>query len=355
MNHLRKFFCLALNLLITQFVLTGQAPQNNVQQKILFSIGKGEKPLSNGSILALSPIGTSVTVLTSDEYGNIYVYANGTKTGPFKDVAGTGITMPKDDLDEYDPVLQRESDPDYEKYIQYNESGGLTLSFGGKSYGPFQFILEFYTTSDKTAFSAIVMKEGKPQIITSTGNKIELDGQPAFTHASSSGRKMMVTVVKENNGPGELMNMEKPGIKPGEAAKNPQEMKGNQTMPPEAFIWFQDGKKFGPYDPRKINAVNPSFNKTGGDNWLLTMNSRLFINGILVKDLINSYISPANVWLTEDGKRYVILVYNRIEFSDGKIYTDPLKIRISVNRNNITIWWLLLEKDKDIVLYSRTI
>jgi hypothetical protein len=85
------------------------------------------------------------------------------------------------------------------------------------------------------------------------------------------------------------------------------------------------------------------------------MNSKLYINGIFVRDLINEQISPANIWLTEDGKRYVIIVYNRIEFSDGTIYKEPLKIRISVNRNKITVWWLLLENEKDIVLYSKTI
>jgi hypothetical protein len=355
MNPLRKFFCFSLFLLITQIALTGQTSQNNIQQKILFSIGKGEKPLPGRAILSPSPIGTSVTVLTSDEGGRIYIYADGKKIGPFKDLTETRIKMPVDNPDEYDPVLRKDSDPDYEKYIQNNDEGGLTLRFQGRSFGPFQFILEFYTTNDKKAFSAIVMKEGKPQIITSSGKSFELDGQPAYSCISASGGKMMVTVVKENNGRGELMNREKSGLKPGETVKSGLEMKGDKVVPPEAYIWFQDGKKYGPYDPKKINASNPSFNKTGGENWLLTMGSKLFINGTFVQELVNQYISPANIWLAEDGKRYVILVYNLIEFSDGIVFKEPLKIRISVNRNKITVWWLLLENDKDIVLYSRTI
>jgi hypothetical protein len=328
MNPFRKFLCVPFILIITQMVLTGQAPAGKVQQKVLFSIGKGEKPFSNGSVLALSPIGTSVTLLTSDDEGRVYLYADGKKRGPFNDIADTRITLPEDNPDEYDPVLRRDSDPDYEKYIQYDDAGSLTLKFEGKSFGPFQFILEFYTTADKKSFSAIVMKDGKPQIITSSGNSYVLDGQPAYSYVSSSGKKMMVTIVKENT--------------------------GENIRPPEAFIWFQDGRKYGPYDPKKINANNPSFNKTGGENWLLTMDSKLFINGTFVRDLINEFITPANIWLSEDGKRYVIIVYNRIEFSDGAVYKDPLKIRISVNRNKITVWWLL-ENDKDIVLYSRTI
>ncbi len=328
MNFLGKILSISFIFLITQAVLTGQTTAGKVQMKTLFSIGEGEKPVSNGSVLAISPIGTSVTLVTSDDKGRIYIYADGKKRGPFRDIADAKIVFPNDNPDEYDPVLRKDSDPDYEKYIKY-DGGSLTLNFQGKSYGPFQFILEFYTTSDKTAFSAIVMKDGRPQIITSSGNSYLLDGQPAYSYASASGKKMMVTVVKENS--------------------------GEQTSPPEAFIWFQDGKKYGPYDPKKINANNPSFNKTGGENWLLTMDSKLFINGTFVRDLINEFISPANIWLSEDGKRYVIIVYNRIEFNDGAVYKDPLKIRISVIKDKITVWWLLLENNKDIVLCSRTI
>ena len=170
------------------------------------------------------------------------------------------------------------------------------------------------------------MKDSKPQLISSMGSVTELDGQPGFTHPSPTLNKLMVTTVKEKEG-----------------------------NPPEAYIYFQDGKKFGPYNPNKINPNNPAFSKTGGDNWLLTMNSKLFLNGIKTKDLINDQISPANIWLSPDGKRYVIIVYNRIEFSDGIIIKDPLKFRIQIQQNNITVWWLSVENEKDIVLYSKTI
>ena len=355
MNPFKKICFVPILLLTASVVLHGQTLSTSTQHRLLFSIGKGEKPLFNGSSIALSPIGTSVTVLTTDDEGSFYVYVDGGKRGPFKDIIDTKIIMPEDNPEEYDPVLRRDSDPDYEKYIQYNNAGAITIKFGEKRFGPFQFILEFYSTSDKTAFSAVVMKDGKPQIITSSGNKYDLDGQPTYNYISASGKKMMVTVVKENDASGELLKRDVSKSSSDEIAKPGKQLEGRQVKPPEAFIWFQDGTKYGPYDPKKINASNPAFNKTGGENWLLTMNSKLYINGIFVRDLINEQISPANIWLTEDGKRYVIIVYNRIEFSDGTIYKEPLKIRISVNRNKITVWWLLLENEKDIVLYSKTI
>ena len=47
-----------------------------VSHKILFSIGKDEKPVFSESSIALSPIGNNVIVLTSDEEGRIFVYTS---------------------------------------------------------------------------------------------------------------------------------------------------------------------------------------------------------------------------------------------------------------------------------------
>jgi hypothetical protein len=349
--------CFAITILFTTTSLIySQTVSSGTVRKVLFSIGKDEKPVFNESSITLSPIGTSVIVLTSDEEGRIFVYENGKRKGPFNDVIGTGITRPEDSTEEYDPIFRKESDPDYEKYIGYNDAGQVTLKFGEKTFGPFQFILEFYSSNDKTAFSAIVMKDGKPQIITWSGNKIEIDGQPGYNYISPSGKKMLVTTVKENNEAGDLMKRDLSDMSPEEITKLGKEIEAKKsTKPPEAYIYFQDGKKFGPYDPKKINAFNPAFSKTGEENWLLTIDSKLFINGTLVKDLRNEHISPANIWLTGDGKRFAILVYNRIEFSDGSVYRDPLKVRIAIKQNKITFWWLLFENEKDIVLYSKTL
>lgn len=309
----------------TLSVTKAQDPQVGSTRKILFEISKGERPAFNGSSLTISPIGNSVIVFTNDDEGRFYVYENGNKRGPFYDAAASRVKLPEDDLEEYDPIFRRESDADFEKYVESGTEGLSTVKFGGKKFGPFQFILEFYANNNKN-FSAVVMKDSKPQLINFSGSVTELDGQPGFTHPDPTGNKLMVTTVKEK-----------------------------EDNPPEAYIYFQDGKKFGPYNPNKINPNNPAFNKAGGDNWLLTMNSKLFINGIKVKDLINEEISPANIWLSPDGKRYAVIVFNRIEFSDGTIIKDPLKFRILVQQNKITVWWLSVENEKYIVLYSKTI
>ena len=306
--------------------MSGQNQQTGSTRKVLFQISNEERPVFNGSSLTISPIGNSVIVFTNDDEGRFFVYENGNKRGPFYDVSASRVKLPEDDLQEFDPIFRRESDADFEKYIEYNPDGLATLKVGGKTFGPFQSILEFYANSDKKIFCGIVMKDGKPLLISHSGLTTELDGQPGFTHPDPTGNRLMVTTVKEKD-----------------------------NVAPEAYIYFQDGKKFGPYNPVKINPNNPAFSKTGGDNWLLTMNSKLFINGIKVKDLINEDISPANVWLSPDGKRFVIIVFNRIEFSDGTIIKDPLKFRISVQQNKITIWWLSIENETDIVLYSKSI
>jgi hypothetical protein len=350
------FILILILILFLPFSLQAQQLSSEMNRKILFSIGKDEKPVFNESSILFSPIGNTVTVITSDEESRMYVYENGKKRGPFRDIAGTGIKKAEDDPEEYDPIFRKESDTDYQKYIEYNNDGQVILKFGGKSFGPFQFILEFYSTNDKTAFAAIVMKEGKPKILTSAGNTFELDGQPGYSYISPTGKRMMVTTIKENNDTSEVINRNLSEANTQESGKPVKEAEVKQKKRiPEAFIYFQDGKKFGPYDPKKITGYNPAFVKTGGDNWLLTMDSKLYINGKVDIELSNERISPANIWLTEDGKRYVIIVYNRIEFSDGSVYKDPLKIRIMTNNKKITVWWLSFENGKDIVLYYKSI
>ncbi len=314
-------------ILLLSYSQTGSAQSNNdATGKVLFSTDRDEKPVFNKSSVKLSPIGSLVTVITSDSKGLIYVYENGKKTGPFKNIQASGAKIPADDPTEYDPIFRRESDSDYKKFSSVDRDGQITLKFQGRFYGPYQFVLELYFSSDRKSFSAIVMKDSKPMIVSSSGASFFIDGQPGYNYISPTLSRMMLTTTKEN-----------------------------ENSSPEAFIYLDDGKKFGPYDPSKITGLNPAFSKTGGDNWLLTMESKLYINGKQVQTLINDKISPANIWLTNDGKRYVIIVFDRIEFYDGKIYKDPLKIRIAVDKNKITIWWLSLENGKDIVLYSRTI
>jgi hypothetical protein len=354
MKAIIKFIFILTVIQSSQFSIEGQNLSPEVSRRVLFSIGKDEKPVFNESSIILSSIGSDVTVLTSDEESRIYVYENGKKRGPFKDITGTGVKKYEDNPEEYDPVFRKESDADYEKYLEYNDAGEVTLKFNGKTFGPFQFILEFYSTSDKTSFCAIVMKESKPLIITSSGKSYDLDGQPGYNYISPTGKKMMVTTIKENDKTGETLNKDLPVKSREEITKSGKEiLEIQKSKSPEAYIYFQDGNKFGPYDPKSFTPNNPAFSKTGGDNWLLTIDSKLYINGKAIKDLDNVNISPANIWLTEDAKRYAILVYNRIEFHDGSLYKDPLKMRITVNKNKITIWWLMLENEKDIVLYSK--
>lgn len=356
MNTIVKLYFVLTVFLIACSPSGAQPAAQVISRKVLFEIGKGEMPVFNKSSIVISPIGSSVTVLTSDDEGRIYVYENGQKRGPFDDIRNTRVSIPEDDPGEFDPIYRRESDQDYEKYALKDDAGQVSINFGGKSFGPFQFILEFYATKDKTAFYSVVMKDSKPLVISSSGNSFSLDGQPGYSHISPSGKKMIVSTVKENNETGELLNRDLSGLSAEEINKLKKEIEAKQkNKPPDAYVYLQDGTKFGPYNPRKISADNPAFIKTGGDNWLLTMDSRLYINGKAVRDLPNDQISPSNIWITEDGKRYVIVFINRIEFSDGQVFKDPLKIRILNNQNKTTLWWLSFENEKDIVLYARNL
>jgi hypothetical protein len=128
------------------------------------------------------------------------------------------------------------------------------------------------------------------------------------------------------------------------------EAKKKEAGPPKAYI-YANGKKFGPYPAEQISSDNPAFCKTGEDNWYMILEDALFINGNKVKEGISS--GTCNVWISGDGKRYAVVGYDKIIFSDGSSFTAPLKLEVETNNGKTVLKWLALENEKNLVFYSK--
>jgi hypothetical protein len=123
--------------------------------------------------------------------------------------------------------------------------------------------------------------------------------------------------------------------------------------PPVAYIYMNDGKKLGPYPKDAFFTDNPAFCITAGENWMMTVENKLYVNGTLLANLGSENVPNNTIWLSPDGKRFVIIAYDKISFSDGSSYAFPILVKKSLKEGKILLTWVSLENGKDIVLYSK--
>jgi hypothetical protein len=195
----------------------------------------------------------------------------------------------------------------------------------------------------------------KPRLITQTGVTMDLVGMPSYNCSSPSGKIVIIVANKEYNPAEEFQNVDFSKMTVEQMNKLTQEIEEKQknAPPPEAYLYFNDGKKLGPYPIDSFSGNNPAFCKTGGENWFMTIGRKLYVNGAVLADLGSDNVSNDDIWLSPDGKRYAIKTYDNIKFSDGSTFNYPLMIRFSQKDGKTWITWVSLENERDIVLYSK--
>ena len=86
---------------------------------------------------------------------------------------------------------------------------------------------------------------------------------------------------------------------------------------------------------------------------MMTIDNNLYVNGTLLANLGSESVPNNTIWLSPDGKRYAIISYDKITFSDGSSFTFPLLVKKSQKDGKIWLNWVSLENEKEIVLYSK--
>jgi hypothetical protein len=342
-------------IIVSCFCISFVSLQGQSKRQILFSIGNDEIPVYDESRIYIENSGTSVSMVTMNFDKKYFLYENGEKKGPFENTESCGFEPGENEENMNSSTYNFEGANIQEDLVYNNDNYQSMIRAGDKKYGPFEAIMSVYADKNGKFLMALTSEGMKFSILTTNGTLIPLDGIPNGISVSPSQNKVMMVVVKEENPALEYMSLDFSKMTQEEIMKVAKEMEEKQknAPPPEAFIYFNDGKKFGPYPKDPVFGGNPGFCKTGGDNWVFLIGKDLYVNGSLLASLPVDYVSASDIWLSEDGKRYAIISYERILFSDGQSFEYPLKIK-RVEKDGLT-WlnWISLENKTDIVLYSK--
>lgn len=353
--HLKNHYCgfiILSCLFISVASLHGQAIRQN-----LFSIGIDEIPVYDESRIYLENSGNKVSMVTMNFDSRYFLYENGEKKGPFENSDSCGFEFEVNEENMSSGIYNYEGANIQEDLVYNNENYQQMIRAGDKNYGPFESVMSVYADKNGKFLMALTTEGMKFSILTTNGAIIPLDGTPHGTSVSPSQNKVMIVVVKEENPALEYMSLDFSKMTQDEIMKVVKEMEEKQknAPPPEAFIYLNDGKKFGPFPKDPVFGGNPGFCKTGGDNWVFLIEKDLYVNGSLLASLPVDYVSIGDIWLSEDGKRYAIISYERILFSDGQSFEYPLKIKRVEKDGKTWLNWISLENKTEVVLYSKAL
>ena len=350
------WYLLWVFMLVTK--INGQPAANSFSRSVLTTLQPGESILSAESCFFLS-MNNNQLYLVTRQNNQFYTYENGLRKGPFNTLQGSMLKPCESNkrgdgnCAVYKPV-QKDGEPEG---LSMNESGQYVIKCRDKTYGPYQFIKNYAMWADKSGFVAIAMdSQMNSTFISSDGQPIQLKGDVDAIQISPAGKKY-VFAEKER----EKMNLDLmkdiSKMTQDQLLKfaRDQEAKQKNAGPPKAYVYASNGAKYGPFEQGPFYANNPAFTITGGDNWIMTINNTLYINGQKVKEFENIDLNSCNIWLSKDGKRFVIASYDKLIFADGKSYGYPMETMTFEKDGKVFIKWISLENEKDLVLYSREI
>ncbi len=325
-----------------------------VNKQILLKLQPGETIITGESCIEMTSQGNSLYVVTQ-QGGNIYYYEGGQRKGPFKSFNAAKIKNCSSSSNEGCAVFEAEA-TDNQDFITMTDEGKMSVKFAGKTYGPYKFIKELFVSKDKSTFVAAVASDDmKFSVITPDGVVKTASGSINSISVSRNYKKF-IALEKENEAiTNEMMTADFANMTTEQIMKMAKDMEEKQKNAgePKAYVYTNGGKKFGPYPVNSVSDNNPAFSKTGGDNWYMVLDNTLYINGLKVKEFTDMYPSTCNVWISADGKRWMISDYDKMLFSDGTRYNAPIKISTENKEGKTMLKWVSFENEKELISYSR--
>jgi hypothetical protein len=319
-------------------------------RKLIYSLEAGEEILQPESAIFISATKESVILLLSKGKGDkgspFFVVKNGNKKGPFtkleeameaaykgEDIS-TGIYR---DCADYTPD-QGQIPPNAVPSTEYDESGGQTVVFKGKTFGPYLSVLDVWGTPDGSRAYFTVNDKDKLWLICSDGRKVPIAGSPETIKLSPDGKNAIVACT------GSLSPAETEEL----AATQPEKFNAEMN---KKYVYTIDGKRLGPYGM----DFKDFWFSIGNNNFFFLDGNQLYMNGNPILTLKIEPFSPCDFYPSADGRKYALFTLESLVFSDGKKYPFPLSIITFQEGGQTMIKWVALENKKDIVVYQRTI
>lgn len=333
---------------------TSQTPA--ALRNVLITLQPGEKIMYAESCLALSVLNNQVALIT--RMGNkFYVYDKGQRKGPFDNLEGISISeCPEFENTDNKCAIHEVADMGLDQsMININDDGTVTIKLNNKKFGPYQFISQMHTWPDKSGFVAIIMdKEMKSHLVTSEGLSMPLNGDVERIQFSPKSKKFIFALKEREALDMDLMKIDFSKMTQEEMMNfaKKQEEKAKNAPERKSWVYLNGSTKFGPYNLNSFYSNNPGFIKNS-DHWIMTVDNVLYIDGNKTREFTNIDLNTCKIWLSADAKRYVIVSYDKVMFSDGKTYNNPLEPSVTEKDGKLTLKWLSLENGKDLVFYSR--
>jgi hypothetical protein len=208
----------------------------------------------------------------------------------------------------------------------YSTVTSSSLTFNGKSYGPYKQIVQFFLTQDQKNFYAVIMEDGQKameqhyKIITSASS-ITLTS-PGMMPPT------MCFVASDNSEFGMYVNDNQGKFK----------------------IITSSGKS---YDVNRSTAISNIWYSAAGNHLNYLATNQLFHDGQLIKTFdSNNSIDPCNLFVSADGKGITMIKDNVISFADGDYFEYPLKTALVKINGKAYFKWLAME-NREVVVYQK--
>jgi hypothetical protein len=327
--------------------------QEDVTRKVLLSLQPKEYIITNESCLNISSTDDQPYLVTWQDK-LLYVYENSVRKGPYKNTNEIKFRNCGEDKSAECSVFNYpEQEEMMQLYVEVTDAGAYNIKFKGQTYGPYTFVSGFHVSPDKSMFVAVAANQQmKFSLITSDGLQQNIDGTFERIIISPSGNQYLV-LVKETEG----IDMSALSKMSGEELMKymqEQAQKQQNAGEPLTQIYGTGGKLYGKYRSSDIYPNNPAYCQTGGDNWYMVFDNALYVNGHLLKQFDDNFsVQTCKVWLSADGKRYALVGYNEIIFSDGNSYPPPIQLKVEKSAGKTILKWIALENGKDLVSYSK--
>jgi len=319
-------------------------------RKLIYSLETGEELLQPESAIFISATKESVILILSKGKGDkgppLFVVKNGKKKGPFTKLQeameaayegeGGSIGVFRDCAD-YTPD-QAQIPPDAIPSTEFDERGGQTVVFKGKTFGPYLSVSDVLATRDGSRAYFMVNDKDRLWLICSDGRKVPIAGSPQTLKLSPDGKNAIVACTGSLS-PTEIEEL---------AATDPEKFNAEMN---KNYVYTIDGKKFGPYGM----DFKDFWFSVGNNNFFFLDGNQLYMNGISTLTLKIEPFSPCDFYPSADGRKYALFTLESLVFSDGKKYPFPLNIITFQEGEQTMIKWVALENKRDIVVYQRAI